>query len=362
MKKKISILLFSLVFMTGCSDGVEGFLKSLFKSGGSAVPVTIENVKVREKAYTIRVPATLIETDKAVITLPSEATIDGVFVSNGDPVQAGDPLFRTVQKLNNERLKKLREELKDVKTSLEKNSYLFQNRDRLLDEGRIEQARYDTLEDDMEEAEAKIDLLRTEIGQLEQSSVNQNTIVSPIGGTIKSNVAAVGMTMQANRPILTIEKTNPMTAEFGLESYEAKSVRKGLRVEVSIPDLGGENINGKIVSIDSKVDPATQTFKVRASVPNQKGYLKIGMPCEVEFQSGEKQRMYLIPAEALIKDRRRYYVYTVLNGIAHKVEVVPKEKVDDQIEIARGLKDNDIVVVKGNDKLTEGTVVDIWGR
>jgi len=56
------------------------------------------------------------------------------------------------------------------------------------------------------------------------------------------------------------------------------------------------------------------------------------MPAEVEFKSGEKQRMYLIPDEALIRERRRYFVYTVLNGVAHKVEVVPKEKIGDQMK------------------------------
>ena len=42
--------------------------------------------------------------------------------------------------------------------------------------------------------------------------------------------------------------------------------------------------------------------------------------------------------------------------------VIPSETVGTQVEIVRGLKDDDLVVVRGQEKLAEGTVVDFGKR
>ena len=162
--------------------------------------------------------------------------------------------------------------------------------------------------------------------------------------------------------MVSITQFDPIVAEFELASYESATIRPGAMVDVKLPDLSAENFKGKISKVDSTIDPDDQSFKVWASIPNPKGFLKAGMSAEIQFTTSQKQRFFLIPTEALIRERRRYYVFTVINGVAHRVEVVPKEKRGRKVEIAKGLREDDLVVVKGNDKLTEGTVVDIWGR
>jgi len=209
--------------------------------------------------------------------------------------------------------------------------------------------------------EAKIEKLQAEISRLGEQT-GDISITSPIGGIVSDVTARAGMAYSANNPLATITKVDPILAVFELESYESSTVRPGMIIDVRLSDLSGKNLRGEITKVDTTLDPENKTFKTYATVPNTKGYLKVGMSAEIEFMSRKKQRFYLIPAEALIREHRRYFVFTVINGVAHKVEVVPKEKRGNRIEIAKGLRKDDLIVVKGNDKLTEGAVVDIWGR
>lgn len=353
--------IFALLAPFGCSQDRGGFLDRFLKGGGSTVPVTIENVLVRDRAYEIKVPATLRAAEEVNITVPEEVTLKQVLVAKNDPVEEGNAIFQVAERETASLVNKYRDDLKDAKAELEKNTYLIRNRDRLLDEGRLDQNQYDGLDAEIETNEARIERLQAEISRLKDQTGNVN-ITSPISGVVSSINGAVGTTVAPGKTIATITKVNPILAVFELESYESSTVRPGMAVNVKLPDLSGESLKAEIAKVDPTLDPESKTFKVYASVPNQKGYLKVGMPAEVQFTSSQKQRFYLIPAEALIREHRRYFVFTVINGVAHKVEVVPKEKKGGRIEIAKGLREDDIVVVKGNDKLTEGTVVDIWGR
>lgn len=357
----LEIALIGTVLIAGCSSGGDGILDRFLKGSSGTVPVTVENVIVTEKTYEIKVPATLAPASETTVSLPEEVTIRRTIAAKGDRVAEGDALFQIAETKTSSLLEKYRTDLRDAKAEVEKNSYLMRNRDRLLDEGKIDQDMYDKLDVEYEAGEAKVEKLQAEVTRLKDQT-GDLSIASPTDGVVSNMFASVGMTIPAGKPLATITKTDSMTAIFELASYEAPAVRPGMPVMVRFPDLGGEAIKGAISNIDSSLDPANQTFRVFASIPNTKGFLKVGMTAEVQFMSNQKQRFYLIPTAALIKDKRRNFVFTVLDGAAHKVEVVTKEKQGNYIEIAKGLRENDLVVVKGNDKLIEGAMVDIWGR
>ncbi len=349
-----------ILVVFSCSNEGGGILDNLLKGSKSAVPVTVANVAVVERQRTIDVPTTLEPSDEMVIKLPQEATIERLLVAEGDLVESGDRLFTISETDLTLQLARLRADLKEAQAALEKNQYFLNNRDRLLDEGRIDRNQYDNLEAEVDGAEAEVEKIQLEITGLEDRQ-GTPTITAPISGTVGNIAVANGATAAADAPILTIVATDPMIATFRLGSHETTAVRPGQSVSLRITDLGGERMSGRITAVGSALD-AEKRFEVKASVPNRVGYLKAGMTAQMEFRSDRKQRLYMIPEEALIRDRRRYYVFTVIKGAAHKIQVLPSETRGSRVEIAKGLREDDLVVVKGHDKLTEGAVVDIWGR
>jgi RND family efflux transporter MFP subunit len=362
MKTAIFVTIAAVLLIAfSCSNEGTGFFARFLKGGGSAVPVTVESVVAEERAQELHAPATIEPAESVEITLPEDVQIESLAVTEGTAVGVGDVLLHISERDMTSRLARVRTDLKDAQSQVEKNSYLLRNRDRLLDEGKIDKSTYDSLDSELETSTAAVDKLQQEIARIEERSTNPN-VTSPIAGVVGKLGAVAGLVVPAGRSIMTIVKADPALVAFRLPSHDAQTVKAGMSLGVRFPDLAGETAFARVTSIGTQLDPADNTFAVKATVLNPNGRYKTGMNAEVQFQATEKQRFFLIPEEALLKEQRAFFVFVVIKGVAHKVQVIPNQTVDNRVEIARGLKEEDLVVVKGNDKLTEGTVVDIWGK
>lgn len=351
----------AILIAFSCSNEKEGFISRLLKGTESGVPVTVESVVMRENAQKIIVPASLVATESADVSVPEEAIVDRFLVTEGDRVRAGDGVARLSEDEINLRIVRLRTELRDAQSKLEKDSYLLRNRDRLLDEERIDQERYDKVESEVETDERDVEKINQDIVRLEEFA-SDSTLRSPISGVVTKRYVSVGAVAPAKSPIVTISKVDPAVVEFKLTADMSTMVRPGTPLRVRFPALGGRSVEGNITAIDTKLDPESGQFTVRASIPNPLGVYKAGMKANVEFEGPKKQQVFIIPEVALIRQDRNFFVFTVVDGAAHKVQVLPKQSKGNYIEIVRGLKEADLVVVRGHDKIKEGTKVDIWGR
>ncbi len=352
-----AVILFTVF---SCSNERGGFLDNILKGSNNAVPVTVVNVLAETQAREMDVPAKLESSNSTKITLPEDVTIEQVLVSDGEHVDSGDYLCRISSEGVTQKLTELRAEFKEAQADLDKNTYFMRNKDRLIDEGRIDQNQYDNIESEVDGNEARVEKLQLSINSAEDRMDNLS-VASPISGTVKNLKASAGTTVSAGDELMEIVSTDPMLVIFNLASHEATTVKPGISISVRLPG-SGNMVTGRITSVDTELNTENNTFEVEATVPNRSGYLKSGMNAEVEFTSSQKQKFYIIPAEALIRERRRYFVFTVIKGVAHKVQVTPNETNGNRIAIARGLREDDIIVVKGHDKLEEGAIVDIWGK
>ncbi|MFH1830081.1 MAG: efflux RND transporter periplasmic adaptor subunit [Pseudomonadota bacterium] len=362
MKRAILISLACAVLIAfSCSNEKGGIISNLLKGEESGVPVTVESVVMRENVQKIAIPATIGPAESADVSVPEEAIVDRFLVSEGDSVAAGDAVAKLSEDEMNLRIVRLRADLRDAQSKLEKDSYLLRNRDRLLEEERIDQERYDKLESEVEADEGEIEKLNQDIARLE-AALGDATLKSPVSGVVTKQYISAGAVAPAKSPILTISKVDPAIVEFQLTADMSTMVHPGLPVRVRFPTLDGRRAEGSITAVDSTLDSESSKFTVRASIPNALGVYKAGMRANVEFEGPTKQQVFVIPEAALVREGRSFFVFTVVNGAARRVQVLPKQTNGNYIEITRGLKEADMVVVRGHDKIKEGTKVDIWGR
>ncbi len=349
-----------VVLLSSCTEGQRAWLGKFLKGGGgSAVPVAVEQVVVSERSSSIVVPATLAPSDQVQITLPYEAHVERVLVNVGEPVKSGAALCRLSADDAALRLAALRAEAREAQANLEKNQYFLKNRDRLLEEGRLDKNQYDNLEAEVNANEGAVERLRAQVTQLETQTGNVD-ITSPITGIVQARYAGPGVVIPERQPLFVITKVDPMNVVFSLAPYEAKAVRVQTPVSVKFMELPGEAVQAVVTSVGSAINPQSGRFDVAAQLPNQTGVYKTGMAAQVEFAGAEKQRYFSVPSEAVITDNRRHYVFTVSMGTAHKVPVVVRESKDGYTEVIEGLMEGDLIVVKGSRQLKEGAVVDIW--
>jgi RND family efflux transporter MFP subunit len=125
-------------------------------------------------------------------------------------------------------------------------------------------------------------------------------------------------------------------------------VRVGQGVKLTVTAFPGSTFSGKIIFINSVVDPDTRTVKVRTEVPNPDGRLKPDMFANVEIVTDVKSTAVSVPQSAVLDDGGKKIVF-VTDGKSYKQrEVQLGIQSGDRIEIVDGLNAGDRVVVKGN--------------
>lgn len=347
----IVIFLFSACGENGCSG--------LFRSKKAGVPVMAEKVKVEESSPVVTVKGALIPSDKADVSFPNDIKIQDVFVNVGDSVLKGDPLLRFAEDEINNDLNFARIRRTELEALLDKNNNILKSREKLLEEGKIDQNEITRLEKEIAAEEAELERLKAEINKYTYN-LEHATITSPMSGMVIKREVNQGSTARAGETLLSIVNINPINISFPLDAKQAADVSIDMPLNIFIDELPGEKFTSKITYISPEIHRVDKTFEVWASLPNDDMKLKAGMNASTEFVSDTMHETYIIPLSSVLSKTTRPFVFKVEKGVARKTPVVIGSINGGTVEIIRGLEANDIVVVKGGEDLYDGAEVDIW--
>lgn len=115
----------------------------------------------------------------------------------------------------------------------------------------------------------------------------------------------------------------------------------------SIPAVTQELFSGKVVFIDPQVQAPQRYVLARFQLTNSSRQIKPGMLANISLQT-EKKKSYTLPIDAIVQDSKGANVW-VRNpdGVFENKMVTVGMQNSSQIEIIDGLKEGDVVVVKG---------------
>lgn len=349
------LALYVILLFYACSRGGPGSIVN------GKVSVTVNKATVEEKKPLLSLAATLTPTAKAVFKFPIDIKIDKVNVRLGEGVSQGDILFTLNEMALSLKVGGLKAKRQEKKALFDKNSYFLENRERLLEEGKIDRAQYDTLESEVSQAKAEVDKLDTDIQSIE-NQIASSSINAPFDGVVSQLNLASGATIPLGEALLTLVQIDPIYVSFSLPATDAGSVALGMNVDCKIEGSDDKPLQASITFISPELDPATHTFEIKASLPN-KGYIfKGGSPAQVSFLSQRTVRVLKIPASAISKEGDKEFVYIIREGKAWPVSVATRRGVNDPnfVEIEGGLKEEDLVVTEGEEKLKAGAEVNLW--
>ncbi len=226
----------------------------------------------------------------------------------------------------------------------------------------------------MKETMAAIEKDRADIAlaKLELSFTN---ITAPISGRVQQTNIHEGNLVRKNVDVLTsLVQMDPIQVVFsvgrkeiyGLQLMKSQGKllpRNEMEVRLILPDGSTYSEVGRIDFVSSRINPATDTVTVRSIFRNKKlanaDYLFIpGQYTPVKVTVGYNPHAVLVPAEAVIEDQTGTFVMVV--GKENKVE---RRKVEEGPTykgykvISKGLKEGEIVITKGVQKVKTGMEV-----
>jgi RND family efflux transporter MFP subunit len=159
--------------------------------------------------------------------------------------------------------------------------------------------------------------------------------------------------------IATIDDTSKLIVEFVVAEGFASSIRLGQNVRALTPAILGVVFRGKVSAKDSRIDVASRTLRVEATLPNADNRLIPGMTFSVSITI-EGDKLPTVPSLAVRWDRAGAHVWLVdANKVAHRVGVRIRSRTARTVSIEGKLKAGDQVAVEGVESLREGAKVTV---
>jgi membrane fusion protein, multidrug efflux system len=221
-----------------------------------------------------------------------------------------------------------------------------------------------------DEKAAAADVLQAQ-ALLEQAQINlgYTEIRSPIDGRIGlANFTKGNLVQPSSGTLATIVSQDPIYVTFqvserNLVNYKRRIAESGAKeshetVHIRLPDGSEYPHPGLTNFFDVQADATTDTVTVRAQLPNPEGILVPGGVVAVTVERGAPKSALVVPLSAVQLDQAGRYVLVVDD--AKKVEqrrVTTGVEQGRDVVVTNGLKEGELVVVEGIQKVRPGQVV-----
>lgn len=194
-----------------------------------------------------------------------------------------------------------------------------------------------------------------------KKDLNSSVIKSPVDGIISVKNACVGNS--SSGVLFEIKDEDNINVTVDIKEVDIEKVKEGQKAEVKTDSTGDDIIDAQVVrvkpiakaedksvlSLDNDSNDKEAEYEAEIKITNPKYNLKIGMKAQVDIILDEKDGVYTVPIESVIKDKDdNDCVY-----IANKQE---KDYVVKQISITKGTESDLDVEVFGQD-LSDGVIV-----
>lgn len=213
----------------------------------------------------------------------------------------------------------------------------------------VSQSRVDETNAALKRAEATVSAARVRSGD--------RRIVAPFSGIVGTRRISLGALVSPGTLITTLDDISEVKLDFSIPETFLASLKPGLDIEAAASAYAGEKFKGRVVAVDSRVDPVTRSVSVRAIIPNPDLKLRPGMLMIVDLIK-DKREAITIPEIALTPENNQQYVFTVgPDSVVKRLQVVIGRRSAGSVEIAEGLKEGDVVVSEGLQDLRPGSKV-----
>src|SRR5580693_419833 len=214
--------------------------------------------------------------------------------------------------------------------------------------------------------QAAIEYAKTELGYTK--------LVAPFDGVAGIRLLDVGNIIHSSttrgsptepNALVVINQVQPISVMFTLAAADIPAVQealaKGPVKAIALSADGKTELDtGTLAAIDNQANTTSGTITLKAIFPNTHRKLWPGMFVNVRVETQVQDNGLTVPLDAIQQGPQGQYVFVV--GPDHKVSMQPvsvRETLNDEALIDKGLSAGETVVVRGQYRLTPGTVVSL---
>jgi multidrug efflux system membrane fusion protein len=362
----LGLLLLLSVYLSGCggSDPKPGSARA---NVAPVVPVSVATAERRDMPYYL----TGLGSVNAYYTVSVKSRVDGelmqVNFKEGQNVRKGDLLavidprpYQVALDQAQATLFKDQATLRDAKLNYERFKGL------LGSSGAMSQQQVDTQQALVDQLEGTV---RNDQAAIDSAKLNlvYCHITSPVDGRIGLRVVDPGNIVHATdtNALFVITQLQPIAVLFTLPEDSlpavAQQMAKGtLEVYAYSRDDQTKLASGKLLTIDNQIDQTTGTGKLKAVFDNKDNALWPNQFVNVRLLLEVRKDSTTIPAAAIQRGPQGTYVFAVKSDKTVEVRPVTVSFTQDNVSvISKGISPSDVVVTDGQDKLQQGSKIEI---
>jgi multidrug efflux system membrane fusion protein len=207
-----------------------------------------------------------------------------------------------------------------------------------------------------------------------KTELSYTKLVAPFDGVAGIRLLDVGNIIHSSttrgsptepNALVVINQVQPITVMFTLAATDIPAVQDALAkgsVKVVALSADGKSVldTGTLAAIDNQANTTSGTITLRAIFPNPHRQLWPGMFVNVRVITQVQDNGLTVPLDAVQQGPQGQFVFVV--GPDHKVAMQPvsvRETLNGTALIDKGLSAGETVVVRGQYRLTPGTVVSL---
>jgi RND family efflux transporter MFP subunit len=221
----------------------------------------------------------------------------------------------------------------------------------------------DTAETRAHTAKAQRDLARAQLTQRQAAlaqaryQLSLTRVVAPFSGVVTRRLVDPGAHVSTATPIFTLVAPETLKVIVNIPEKDVTLVRVGMVAKLQVNAYPERVFEGKIARLNSALDPSNRTLTAEVHVPNPTYALKPGMFAQVSLVLAEQKDAVVVPAEAVLEDEGKVFVYTVVENKALQRAVTRGWTRNSLVAITKGLDEGEQIVVAGQHRLKNGMKV-----
>jgi len=316
------------------------------EGGSDRIKYDLVTAQPAKPHWTDDIPARIVfdETRTSRIGAPLGGRVSAVRVELGDRVRAGAPLVTIISG-----------DLAELRTTRDKarvdREAAQQNLDRiaaLVAAGSLPGKELLAARQEFAEAEVALASAEQKLVSLRVASGGDTTftLTAPRDGVIVDKHVAVGQQVSPDSgAVLAIADLAAVWLVADLLEDAVDHLHPGSAAEIRL-DGADRPLAGTVEQVSAIVDPDRRTVPVRIKLVNPTGALRPGALAQVRFLDDDAAAL-AVPAEAVLSDGARSYVYVVTGGAARRRDVIAGPRSARVVAIRAGLAAGDRVVARG---------------
>jgi len=309
--------------------------------GGESIPVLTATAESRQINVGIEAIGTANANESVNVTSKTTNMVTAIRFSDGEYVNAGQVLVE-LDRAQTEA------DLAAASAAFAESQSQFNRSRELFNTQALSKSQYEQLEATMKSNQARVDAAKARLAD--------TYIRAPFSGRVGLRRVSLGTLINPGAVITTLDDTSSIKVDFAVPELNVGELRTGQAIAARSSAYPGRSFAGRVLSVDSRVDPGSRAVTVRAVVPNRDGALKPGMFLTVDL-SKERRLALMVPEQSLVPEQARQFIYVVQGPKVVKREVKLGRREPGFVEITDGLRAGDHVVIEGTLKLRDGSLV-----